>query len=148
MTEGQKLRGSQRWLQVAVNRCPVDHSSRVPGRVPGTAPLGTLGGNVNREDREYALEPTTFHSMREAQELADALEENLLEYHMGVANVRAAVVKIFSELVNRGRLEPVNNLQCREAIVVQQRVRNKRGSNGRGYQRNALTTQREPASEC
>ena len=67
---------------------------------------------------------------------------------MGAANVRAMVVEIFSELVNRGRLGPVNNLRCREAIVVQQRVRNKRGSNGRGYQRHALTTQREPASEC
>ena len=103
---------------------------------------------MNREDREYALEPTAFHRMREAQELTGTLEDNLRNRGMGAANVRAMVVEIFSELVNRGRLGPVNNLRCREAIVVQQRVRNKRESNGRGYQRHALTTQWEPASEC
>jgi hypothetical protein len=92
---------------------------------------------VHREDREYALEPTAFHRMREAQELTGTLEDNLRNRGMGAANVRAEVVEIFSELVNRGRLGPVNNLRCREAIVVQQRVRNKRGSNGRGYQRHA-----------
>ena len=55
---------------------------------------------MNPEDREYALEPTAFHSMREAQELADSLEENLLEHHMGAANTHAELVEIFSELVN------------------------------------------------
>ena len=55
---------------------------------------------MNREDREYALEPTTFHSMREAQELTDDLEEYLLEHPMGAANVHAQIVEIFSELIN------------------------------------------------
>jgi anti-sigma regulatory factor (Ser/Thr protein kinase) len=51
-------------------------------------------------DTEYALEPTTFHSMQEAQELADILEENLQEIRMGAANVRPELVELFSELVN------------------------------------------------
>ena len=55
---------------------------------------------MNTEDREYALEPTTFHSMQEAQEMADILEENLQEQGMGAANVRPELVEMFSELVN------------------------------------------------
>ena len=51
-------------------------------------------------ETEYALEPTTFLSMREAQELADVLEENLQERRLGAASVRPEVVEIFSELVN------------------------------------------------
>ena len=55
---------------------------------------------MNTQDREYALEPTTFHSMREAQELADTLEQNLNDRSMGAANVRPELVEMFSELVN------------------------------------------------
>ena len=55
---------------------------------------------MNPEEPEYALEPTTFHSMREAQELTDLLEENLQGRNMGAANTHAEAVEIFSELVN------------------------------------------------
>ena len=52
------------------------------------------------ENAAYALEPATFHSMREAQELTDTLEENLHDRNMGAANIRPVLVEIFSELVN------------------------------------------------
>ena len=55
---------------------------------------------MNANDLEYALEPTTFHSMQEAQELAYTLEENLHDRAMGAANVRVEVVELFSEVVN------------------------------------------------
>ena len=55
---------------------------------------------MSADETEYALEPTTFRSMREAQELADALEENLQERRMGAASVRPELVELFSELVN------------------------------------------------
>lgn len=51
-------------------------------------------------EAEYPLKPTTFRSMREAQELADVLEENLQERRMGAASVRPDLVEIFSKLVN------------------------------------------------
>ena len=56
--------------------------------------------NTVLEETQYALEPTTFHSMREAQELAGILEENLRDRGMGAANVRPELVEVFSELVN------------------------------------------------
>ena len=52
------------------------------------------------EETTYALELTTFHSMREAQELTDTLELNLSEMDLGTANVRPEPVKLLSELVN------------------------------------------------
>ena len=55
---------------------------------------------MNSGDAEYALDPTTFRSMQEAQELADTLEENLQERRLGAASVRPELVEIFSELVN------------------------------------------------
>ncbi len=48
----------------------------------------------------YALEPTTFRSMQEAQELAVSLEENLDERNLGAPNVRPELVEVFSEIVN------------------------------------------------
>ena len=48
---------------------------------------------------QYTLDPTVFRSMREAQELADRLEENLHDRNMGTANVRAELVEVFSALV-------------------------------------------------
>lgn len=48
----------------------------------------------------YALQPTAFRSMQEAQELTAALEENLNERKMGAANIRPEIVEIFSEMVN------------------------------------------------
>ncbi len=56
--------------------------------------------NTALEETQYALEPTTFHSMQEAQELAGILEENLRDRGMGAANVRPELVEVFSELVN------------------------------------------------
>ncbi len=50
--------------------------------------------------KEYALEPTAFHSMREAQGLADVLEENLRDHAMGAANVHPELLEIFSMQVN------------------------------------------------
>ena len=38
---------------------------------------------MHSHEKEYALEPTAFHSMQEAQELADALEESLGDQDMG-----------------------------------------------------------------
>ena len=52
------------------------------------------------ETVEYALEPTTFHGMQEAQELADKLEDNVQDHSMGAANVRPELVEIMSELLN------------------------------------------------
>lgn len=48
----------------------------------------------------YALEPATFRSMAEAQDLTDRLEKNLTDRDMGAANVRPEVVETFSEMVN------------------------------------------------
>ena len=56
--------------------------------------------NTALEEIQYALEPSTFHSMQEAQELAGILEENLGDLGMGAANVRPELVEVFSELVN------------------------------------------------
>ena len=55
---------------------------------------------MSTQDIQYALEPTTYHSMREAQELADQLEDNLHEHDMGAANMRPELVEIMSELLN------------------------------------------------
>ena len=55
---------------------------------------------MHAHEKEYALEPTAFHSMQEAQELADALEESLRDQDMGAPNVHPELVEIFSELVN------------------------------------------------
>ena len=48
----------------------------------------------------YALDPTPFRSMQEAQELTDQLELNLTGLNLGAANIRPETVEIFSELVN------------------------------------------------
>ena len=55
---------------------------------------------MSGDEIEYALAPTAFYSMREAQELADTLEENLHDRRMGAVVVRPELVEIFSELVN------------------------------------------------
>ena len=55
---------------------------------------------MSAQDIQYALEPTTFRSMQEAQALADILENNPQARGMGAANVRPELVEIFSELVN------------------------------------------------
>ena len=48
----------------------------------------------------YALDPTPFRSMQEAQELTDQLELNLTDLNLGAANIRPEAVEILSELVN------------------------------------------------
>ena len=48
----------------------------------------------------YALQPTPFRSMQEAQELTNQLEDNLTGLNLGAANIRPEAVEIFSELVN------------------------------------------------
>ena len=55
---------------------------------------------MNADDLGYALEPSSFHSMPEAQELTDTLEQNLQTLDLGAANMRPEVVEVFSELVN------------------------------------------------
>ena len=55
---------------------------------------------MNTNESEYALEPTTFRSMQEAQELTDTLEENLHDQAMGNPSIRPELVEMFSQLVN------------------------------------------------
>ena len=55
---------------------------------------------MNTSESEYALEPATFHSMQEAQELASTLEEDLHDQAMGNPSIRPGLVEIFSQLVN------------------------------------------------
>ena len=55
---------------------------------------------MNTNEAEYALEPTRFRTMQEAQELANTLEENLQDRRMGAPNIRPELVELFSELVN------------------------------------------------
>ena len=54
---------------------------------------------MNQQEARFILEPTTFYSMREAQELTDDLE--LAVINLGTASgVLHAVVESFSEIVN------------------------------------------------
>ena len=55
---------------------------------------------MNTTDSDYALQPTAFHSMEEAQQLTETLEEIIQDHRMGAANVRPELVEIFSEIVN------------------------------------------------
>ena len=55
---------------------------------------------MNNNGTAYALKPTTFHSMQEAQDLTNTLEENLHNQDLGAANVRPELVEISYELVN------------------------------------------------
>ena len=55
---------------------------------------------MSTNDMDYALAPTTFHSMQEAQELAATLEENLQDRRLSAANLHAELVEVFSKLVN------------------------------------------------
>ena len=55
---------------------------------------------MNNNEPAYALEPAAFHSMQQAQELTNALEQNLHDLNMGAANLRPELVETFSELVN------------------------------------------------
>ena len=48
----------------------------------------------------YALLPTAFRSMAEAQEITSTLEDHINDRNVGAANIRPVLVEIFSELVN------------------------------------------------
>ena len=53
-----------------------------------------------QDETTYMLEPTAFHSMREAQVLTDQLEQNLSHLSNVAANIKPQVVEMFSEMVN------------------------------------------------
>ena len=53
-----------------------------------------------QDETTYILEPTSFHSMREAQVLTDQLEQNLSHLSNVAANIKPQVVEMFSEMVN------------------------------------------------
>ena len=53
-----------------------------------------------QDETKYMLEPTAFHSMREAQYLTDQLEERLSKLSNVAANIKPQVVEMFSEMVN------------------------------------------------
>ena len=53
-----------------------------------------------QDETTYMLEPTAFHSMREAQDLTDQLEESLSKLSNVAANIKPQVVEMFSEMVN------------------------------------------------
>ena len=48
----------------------------------------------------YLLPPSLFHSMREAQELANTLEQNLAAHHPETASISGVAVETLSELLN------------------------------------------------
>ena len=53
-----------------------------------------------QDETTYILEPTAFHSMREAQVLTDQLERSLSNLSNVAANIKPQVVDMFSEMVN------------------------------------------------
>ena len=52
------------------------------------------------QDTTYLLQPSIFHSMREAQELANTLEQNLAVRHPEAASISGAAFETFSKLLN------------------------------------------------
>ena len=56
----------------------------------------------------YALSPSDFRSMQEAQVLTDSLEENLHDQAIGAPNIRPQLVEILSELVNNAAEHGMN----------------------------------------
>ena len=58
------------------------------------------GPTLSTEEARYVLQPTNFRTMGEAQEVTNALEENLATGDLGATNVRPELVEICSELVN------------------------------------------------
>ena len=70
------------------------------GNGAGVALRDARRREMNGQETEYALEPTTFRSMREAQGITDVLEDSLADRNLGAPNVRPELVEIFSEIVN------------------------------------------------
>ena len=61
------------------------------------------------QETAYLLQPTIFHSMREAQELANALEQNLAARHPAAASISGVAVETFSELLNNAAEHGMND---------------------------------------
>ena len=72
-------------------------------------PAAPRGDSAMNAETLYALEPTAFRSMQEAQEITNQLEDNLTGQNLGAANVRPEVVEIFSELVNNAAEHGISN---------------------------------------
>ena len=54
---------------------------------------------MNQNEPVYALDPTTFHSWQQAQEITNTLESNLLYLNIP-AGVSPVIVETFSEIIN------------------------------------------------
>ena len=61
------------------------------------------------QETAYLLQPSTFHSMREAQELANTLEQNLAARHPEAASISGPAVETFSELLNNAAEHGMND---------------------------------------
>ena len=61
------------------------------------------------QETDYLLQPTIFHSMREAQELANTLEQNLATRHPEAASISGVAVETFSELLNNAAEHAMND---------------------------------------
>ena len=55
---------------------------------------------MTHDNTKYVLDPASFHSMRQAQELIDVLEGNLISPRLGNSSVTPELVETFSERVN------------------------------------------------
>ena len=60
------------------------------------------------QETAYLLQPTIFHSMREAQELANTLEQNLTTRYPEAASISGVAVETFSELLNNAAEHGMN----------------------------------------
>ena len=61
------------------------------------------------QETAYLLQPTIFHSMREAQELANKLEQNLATRRPEAASISGVAVETFSELLNNAAEHGMND---------------------------------------
>ena len=50
---------------------------------------------MTNDNSTYAFEPATFHSMRQAQELTDVLEENLITLRLCHPSVNPELLAVF-----------------------------------------------------
>ena len=71
----------------------------------------------------YALPPSSFHTMREAQELADALERNLATHHPEAASISGVAVETLSELLNNAAEHGMSDAgaQCHVRVLPHRR---------------------------
>ena len=115
-----KRRGIDNGREVRQRSGRVSPSLNKPARLlppgPGLHPLFLIAGTLRGKDPRpvgteiqnvtgtgtpsYPLPPATFHSMREAQDLAYRLENSLAGNHVSSASIHVQLVELFSELVN------------------------------------------------